>query len=92
MITNFKVGGKKIEVTLTWKEIKYFLFKKKKCTTCGSKMKKVHIDTSLGNKAFVDDDLDGKTANFHTERIIRTYAYRCNNCNVTNSLESLIKD
>lgn len=29
MITNFNFGGKKIEVTLTWKEIKYFLFNKK---------------------------------------------------------------
>jgi hypothetical protein len=89
MYSRIKIGGKKIEVNLTWKEVKYKFFKKKKCPTCGVKLKKIINDHSLGDKPFEDSDIDGKALNLHTERIIRTYAYHCETCDIEYPIQYL---
>ncbi|MFC3846712.1 hypothetical protein ACYEXS_35440, partial [Paenibacillus sp. MAH-36] len=67
----------------------YMFFKKKLCPGCGAKMKKKIKDHSLGDKSFVDQGVDGKTLYTHTERIVRSYAYHCDVCNIEYPIQQL---
>ncbi|MHC1686037.1 MAG: hypothetical protein AB6733_24430 [Clostridiaceae bacterium] len=72
----------------TFEELKCFLFKKKVCRTCGSKMKRISREKYVGMEWFRDTMINSRTYN---EAYEVRFLYYCKRCNKMYTLEELAK-
>ena len=78
------MGGIK-EWSFGFKELKYFLFNRKKCKICGTKMKKVTSEKYIGMKKF-----SGIVTGLSYDKAYEvTIFYYCQKCDKKYSLEEL---